>query len=105
MYTFYVTKNKVIAVSTYAGKVVRGIAKCDPRDEFDLEKGKKLAAARCGAKVAAKRLKNADRKYKEALAAREKAQHQVEKMIDYKIDASNANKQAQEELEEIIKSL
>lgn len=105
MYTFYVTKNKVIAVSTYAGKIIRGIAKCDPRDEFDLEKGKELAAARCGVKVATKRLKNADRKYKEALEARTKAQHQVEKMVDYKIDSANALIQAKEELEEIIKSL
>ena len=35
-YTYY-TNNKdiVVALSTYAGKNVRGIAKCDPRDEFD----------------------------------------------------------------------
>lgn len=30
-YRFYVTDNKVICVSSYAGKTVRGVAKCDPQ--------------------------------------------------------------------------
>ena len=34
------SKNEIIAVSTYAGKTVKGVAKCDPRDSFD--KSKKL---------------------------------------------------------------
>ena len=52
-------KKKVIAYSTYAGQSVRGVAKCAPDDEFDVEFGKKLAAARCDVKVARKRLKRA----------------------------------------------
>ena len=104
-YTFYTTKNKVIAVSTYAGKVVRGVAKCDPRDEFDLEKGKELAAARCGEKIAAKRLKNASKKYKEALEIKEIAERKVNKMIMYKIDSVNAYTKAKEKVENIEKSL
>ena len=104
-YTFYTTKNKVIAVSTYAGKVVRGVAKCDPRDEFDLEKGKELAAARCGEKIAAKRFKNASRKYKEANAAKEAADIKVGKMLMYKLDSANAYMKAKEKLEDIEKSL
>ena len=52
------TVKKVIAISTYAGKPVRGVAICSVHDEFDLEKGKKLAAARCNAKVAKLRYKN-----------------------------------------------
>ena len=52
----YYTNNKdvVVAVSSYAGKTVRGVAKCDPRDTFDIEKGKELAAARCNEKIAYK---------------------------------------------------
>lgn len=66
-YRFHVvdTKNsdgqkvkKVIAISTYAGKPVRGVAICSVHDEFDLEKGKRLAAARCNEKVAKLRYKN-----------------------------------------------
>ena len=60
-YTYFVAdkQKKVVAVSTYAGKIVRGVAKCDPRDEFSIETGKKLAAARCNLKVATKRAKRA----------------------------------------------
>lgn len=46
---------KVIAISSFAGKVVKGVAKCDPNDEFNLESGKKLAAARCNEKVCRRR--------------------------------------------------
>ena len=45
----------VIAISTYAGKTVKGIAKVDPRDTFDPEVGKQLATARCAEKIAIKR--------------------------------------------------
>ena len=61
-YRYIIKNNKeIIALSTYAGKTVKGIAKCDPRDEFDIEKGKKLAAARCNAKVANKRYRRAEK--------------------------------------------
>ena len=70
-YKFYQTKTadgfqKIIAVATYAGKTVRGVAICDPKDTFDPDFGKKLAAARCEAKVALKRLNRATVKYNEA---------------------------------------
>lgn len=65
-YKFYVSHNKVIAITTYAGRTVRGVAKCHPEDMFDLEVGKKIAAARCAKKVAKKRLKRADEMYKNA---------------------------------------
>ena len=45
----------VVAISTYAGKTVKGYAKCHPDDTWDWEKGKALAIARCAEKIAAKR--------------------------------------------------
>lgn len=42
-YKFYTNGSRVIAVSTYAGKTVRGVAVCHAGDAFSLEKGKKLA--------------------------------------------------------------
>ena len=39
-YRFIQTGNKVICISTYAKKVVKGIAKCSPNDEFDLDNPK-----------------------------------------------------------------
>ena len=62
-YKFVVTGNKVIAISSYAGKTVKGIAKCHPNDEFNEEIGKNLAAARCNRKIAEKRYKRAKMQY------------------------------------------
>lgn len=49
-FTYYTDeKSTVVAITTFRGERFRAIAKCDPRDKFDLETGKKLAAARCEA--------------------------------------------------------
>ena len=58
--------NKIIAVSSYAGRPVKGYAKCHPSDKFDETSGRALAKARCNQKVAYKRNKCAFRKLKEA---------------------------------------
>lgn len=58
-YNYIVTANKVICISHYAKRLVKGIAKCAPGDTFDEEKGKKLAKLRCDIKVAQMRYKNA----------------------------------------------
>lgn len=52
----------VVALSTYCGKVVKGVAKCMESDSFSLETGKKLAAARCDLKVCIKRKNRAMKK-------------------------------------------
>jgi hypothetical protein len=89
-YKFYTTPdNTTIAVSTYAGKTVKGIAKMDPRDKFDAEYGKQLAAARCAMKVAKKRKNRADRQVSKAYAEMNKAYRLVEKMKAYQNDAMN----------------
>lgn len=66
-YSIY-TDNETIVVawSTYAGKTVKGIAKCDPRDVFDLEKGISIATARCNYKIAKKKRARAYKKYTNA---------------------------------------
>lgn len=68
-YHFHTTPdNRVIAVSSFAGKAVKGVAKCDSRGTFSLKTGKELAAARCAAKVAKRRFKHAEEVYKQALS-------------------------------------
>ena len=62
-YRFIETNNKVICISTYAKKVVRGVAKCSPNDNFDIEIGKRLAQLRCDEKIADKRANRALVKY------------------------------------------
>lgn len=59
-YEFYEHTTKegsrvVVAVTHDAGQTVRATAKCSPEDEFDLEKGKRLALARCRLKVLTRR--------------------------------------------------
>lgn len=61
-YKYYVTDNKVIAVSRDGGQSVKGVAKCCEGDTFNEEYGKKLAAAKCNAKVAVRRVKRAEDK-------------------------------------------
>lgn len=58
-YTFYKQGNNVICVSHYAGKTVKGIARCAPDDVYDENFGKSLAQLRCDIKVAEKRYKAA----------------------------------------------
>lgn len=66
-YRFIRSDNKIVCLSTYAKKVVRGIAKCSPNDKFNLEMGEKLAQLRCDEKIADKRRKRAEDKYFEAV--------------------------------------
>ena len=106
-YTYYVAEKQkqVIAVSSYAGRIVRAVAKCDPRDEFSVEKGKKLAAARCNLKVAAKRAKRAASKLQEAMSAVTIAEMHRHDMMEYSIDADKALAQAKAELADIEASM
>lgn len=101
-YRYYVNGNRVIAVSTFAGKTVRGVAVCADEDNFDLEKGKRIAAARCNAKIAAKRAQRAWNKYQKALEDNEKTLLQITKMGEYYQDAQEALKIAMEKVNEHI---
>ena len=96
---------KVIALSTYCGKAVRGIAKCDPRDEFDEHTGMRLAAARCNMKVAEKRYKRAHAQYLEAREAANNAITLLEDKGDYLKHAGDEYRAAQSELAAIESSL
>lgn len=79
--------SKVIAVSSFAGQTVRGVAKCAPNDEFDLEYGKRLAAARCVAKIANKRMNRAEDKVNEAVEAVSTAIGHLYDMLCYSASA------------------
>ena len=95
----------VIAVSTYAGKTVKGRAKCDPRDGYDLEKGKELAAARCAEKVASKRTKRAVRKFADASNKYREAKCYLDKMSQYVIDSEKAYEDAKEYTTSILENM
>ena len=97
-YKYYHSGNQVIAVSSFAGKTVKGVAKCDPHDTFSLEAGKKLAALKCNNKITAKRLKRASLRYVEAEKAVVEAQKHAERMKHYYHDAKAEHKEAADEL-------
>lgn len=87
-YRFFKTSaNTVIAETTYAGRKVKATAKLSPSDEFDIEIGKQLAAARCNQKVAVKRQKRATRKLAEAKRNYEFAKAEYERMQNYYSDS------------------
>ena len=77
----------IIAASSFAGIPVKGIAKCDPNDVYDIEKGIKLAIRRCDEKIAVKKMARGQQKLaaaeKEYLAAKER----LEMMQQYADDA------------------
>ena len=104
-YDYYRAGNRVIAVSTYAGKAVRGVAKCDATDEFDWEKGKVLAAARCNLKIAKKRAKRAFCKVSQAYADYVEGANWYNKMVDYYNDSNEAVEEAAAELAELEKNM
>ena len=93
---------EIIAISTYAGKAVKGVAKCAPGDNYFIADGEIIAAARCNAKVAAKRAKRAEKKMAEAEARLAEAIKYRNAMQEYVVDSAYALKVAEDELAEIL---
>ena len=109
-YTFVTHTRKdgrveVIAISTFAGKPVRGKAICAQSDTFDYQKGQELAAARCNDKIAVKRYNRAKQKLAEAEKAVADAAKFYDAMRHYQEDAFlaklNASKIVKETLSEL----
>ena len=105
-YRFFNHNDKeIIAVSTYAGKTVRGVAKLTPGDTFNEENGKKLAAARCNEKIAKKRFKRALKKVQEAQAAYIKEATWYNRMVDYYNDSVEAVEEAVAEVKALEENM
>lgn len=104
-YNYVVAGNKVIALSSYGGKCVKGIAKCDPKDDFNVEDGKKLAAARCNEKVCHKRLRRAQQMHDAAYKVMKYWEDRVKKFSQYEEDAKQAYMEAYKDLVEIQDAL
>ena len=90
-----------VAVSSYAGRKIKGYAKCSPEDTFDEEKGKQLAEARCRIKYSEKRLNRATNRYIEALNALNEAVKKFEEMKVFYMDCVDQMDEAIENLEKI----
>lgn len=95
----------VVAISTYAGKTVKGYAKCHPDDTWDWEKGKALAIARCAEKIAAKRSARATRKVAEAQDILTEAIAYLNDMLDYQINSADELAIANAEVNKLISKM
>lgn len=107
MYNYYFNDEKktVYCVSSYAGRVVKGKASCAEYDTYVAYNGAELAKARCDVKVSEKRLKNANKKYKEAEIAFETAKKRLDKMKSYVKDSKAELSENKKTLNKIIKSM
>ena len=104
-YRYVMVGRKIIALSTYAGKTVRGVAICSEHDQFDVEKGKALAAARCNEKVAAKRYERASRKMNDALDEYNAIEDKLTHAEQYYHDAYLAYNEAAQHVDVLLKEL
>lgn len=104
-YRFIEAGNKIICISTYAKKVVRGVAKCSPNDNFDIEIGKKLAQLRCDEKIADKRANRALDKYFEAEEILAEAKAYYDDMRKYYLDSEYKHDKALSELVDFQKNI
>ena len=77
----------VVCTTMYKGQMVRGIAKCDPEDEFNIDFGKKLAYLRCKAKFARKKFKHALRVERDAFVAANRAKYNLDKACEFVSDS------------------
>ena len=98
-------KRTVVAFSTFAGKVITGVAHCAPEDTFDVEIGKKIAAARCSVKIAEKRMKRAEACYSCAKECAEFWTVEEAKMKHYKDDSVAAFEAAYDALTNIEENI
>ena len=98
-------KKVVVALSSFAGQTVRGVARCSDMDTFDIETGKKLAAARCSVKIAEKRMKRAAMCSSMASDLLKFWTQREAQMRNYEVDSVAAYKEAVEALAKIEKTV
>lgn len=99
-YHFYhnAAANLIVCTTNYKGQTIRGVAKCSPDDNFDIETGKKLAYLRCRLRYMKKKAKRARAAYGEAVVAEAKARDHLRDMTEFMQDAEGQIEVASKEL-------
>ena len=102
-YNFYQSPSdrSVICTTYYKGQIIKGIAKCDPADTFDLERGKELAYLRCRKKLLKRKVDRAVDVYSQTVEAVCTANKRRQRAIEFFNDASNEYKEITQALEEL----
>lgn len=90
-YKFYNNgKNQVICVSHFAGKEVKGVAKCNTHyDTFDAAVGETIAKFRCDLKIARLKIKRSRARIEQDKKRLEEAKEALTKSTYYNFDAHN----------------
>jgi hypothetical protein len=106
-YHFYYNEANLTVVCTtmYKGQLVRGIAKCDPDDNFNIDLGKTLAYMRCKVKFARKKFKHSLRASNEAFVAANRAKYNLDKAREFMCDSEMQLTSAIDELKEFEEKL
>lgn len=89
----------ITAISSFAGKTVQGVAKCDPDDTPNTEKFIELAILRCDAKIANKKIKRGIEKLKAAGNEYKNANKRLQNAVSYMDDAEKFYNETMVELE------
>lgn len=103
--TYYYHDTDIIATTTYCGKPVRAVAKCNPEDEYDRLFGEDLALARLNLKVAKKRRARSFDKVEAAKKALEEAQIFYREMCGYNNAAIQGVKDAEAAIEFLMEQV
>lgn len=96
------SNGRVVAVTTYKGRTVRGVAVCSPEDEFDVQYGCDLAIARCEVKIADIRCDIYEDEYNKAVSAYTKAKLMLHEALSHWISALNADTDANDAYNNIL---
>ena len=95
----------VVAISTYAGKNVRGYAKLNPEDDWNWEAGRDLTIARCNERIAEKRMKRAQKKLVGAQTQLNDAMKYLSKMSNYAVDSAKEYAEATSHTAKLISKM
>ena len=106
-YHFYynIDSEVVVCTTKYRGKIIRGVAKCNPGDCFDLTTGKNLAYLRCKQKCAKKKLSRAYEVYGYAADNEERIRKSVLSAYEFVSDALEQLDEANNELSKLEQEL
>lgn len=85
-------KRTVVAMTTFEGRPVRGIAKCSEDDTFDEATGRALAAARVSLKIAEKNLKFIEKLSADAKKTLEFWANKTDEYVDRELAAAERYK-------------
>ena len=102
-YHFYHTADNrtVVCTTLYKGQIIRGVAKCNPEDEFDLEFGKDYAYLRCRQKFMLKKLNRAKKTKDEAIISVARANNNLYKAYEFVNDVEMQLAYINKELNEL----